>query len=67
MKLKYNTLYAIILLITLIILPPHKIVVKILSCANSGRCRVLMSDNTYDLLFNPYVGQIIKIRLDLKK
>lgn len=67
MKLKNNTLSMLLVLITLVVLPPHKKVVRILSCADSGRCRVLMSDGSLDLLFNPYIGQIVIIRLDLDK
>lgn len=33
-----------------------KTVVRIESCANSGRCRVFYDDGTTDLLFNPYIG-----------
>ena len=61
MKLKYNTFYSIVLLIGFIIFPPFKVVVKIDSCANSGRCRVRFNDGSTDLLFNPYIGQAIRI------
>lgn len=43
----------------LMILPPFKVVVKIDSCSNSGRCRVYFNDGTTDLLLDPYVGQKI--------
>jgi hypothetical protein len=63
--MKNNTLKLLIILITLVVLPPHKKVVRILSCADSGRCRVEMSDGSLDLLFNPYVGQIVIIKVNL--
>lgn len=34
----------------------YKIVVKIVDCANSGRCRVIFDDNSTDLVFNPFIG-----------
>lgn len=49
----------LIILWVLIILPPFKVVVKIESCASSGRCRVLFNDGSTDILFNPYVGMKI--------
>lgn len=45
-----------VLLTLLIILT----VIEIESCANSGRCRVKLSDGSTDLLFYPYIGQVIK-------
>lgn len=57
-KLKLSTLtYLAILLIVLVVPALFKTVVKIDSCAASGRCRVLFNDGTTDLLFNPYIGQ----------
>lgn len=35
-------------------------VVKIESCANSGRCRVIFDNGNIDLIFNPYVGMRIQ-------
>lgn len=62
-KLKLSTLtYLAILLIVLVIPALFKTVVKIDSCAASGRCRVLFNDGTVDLLFNPYIGQRILIK-----
>ena len=62
-KLKLSTLtYLAILLIVLVIPALFKTVVKIDSCAASGRCRVIFSDGTSDLLFNPYIGQRILIK-----
>ena len=62
-KLKLSTLtYLSILLIVLVIPALFKTVVKIDSCAASGRCRVLFNDGTTDLLFNPYIGQRILIK-----
>lgn len=46
-------------LITLTFLAMLLIVIEIESCANSGRCRVRLSDGTTDLLFFPYLGQIV--------
>jgi hypothetical protein len=56
--LKLSTLtYLTILLVLLVVPALFKTVVKIESCAASGRCRVVYSDGSTDLLFNPYVGQ----------
>lgn len=52
----------LIVLWVLMILPPFKTVVKIDSCAASGRCRIFYNDGSTDLLFNPYIGQRILIK-----
>ena len=36
--------------------PTYKTVVKVESCASSGRCRVIFDDGTSDLLYLPSVG-----------
>lgn len=54
--MKHNTLTFISIFLTLLVLS-FKVVVKIESCAASGRCRVEYNDGTLDLLLDPYVGQ----------
>jgi hypothetical protein len=54
--MKYN----ILLLIFLVLI---KTIVSIDSCASSGRCRVTFSDGSTDLIFNPHIGQTVKIKL----
>lgn len=44
---------------TLILISMFLIVVEIVSCADSGRCRVVLSDGTTDLIFFPYLGQVV--------
>jgi hypothetical protein len=61
--LKLSTLtYLAILLVLLVVPALFKTVIKIDSCADSGRCRVIYNDGTTDLLFNPYVGQRILVK-----
>lgn len=61
--LKLSTLtYSAILLGMLVVPALFKTVIKIDSCAASGRCRIFFQDGTTDLLFNPYVGQMILVR-----
>ena len=40
--------------------PTYKTVVKIESCASSGRCRVIFDDGTTDLLYLPHVGMKVE-------
>lgn len=35
-------------------------VVKIESCASSGRCRVIFDDGSTDLLYLPHIGQKVE-------
>jgi hypothetical protein len=55
--MKHNTLLLIFLLLI------YKTVVQIESCADSGRCRIIYSDGSTDLLLNPFIGQVIKTSL----
>jgi hypothetical protein len=62
---KNNTLtFLAILLILLVLVVPalFKTVIKIDSCAASGRCRVIFNDGTTDLLFNPYIGMRVLVK-----
>lgn len=38
----------------------YKTVVKIESCASSGRCRVIFDDGSVDLLLYPLIGQKVE-------
>ena len=43
--------------------PIYKTVVKVESCASSGRCRVTFDDGTTDLLYFPNVGMKVKLNI----
>lgn len=49
-----------ILSVLVVLSSSYRTVIKIESCASSGRCRVLFDDRSTDLLLYPYIGQKVE-------